>query len=184
MPSASSKVLFDLHESAMEARAHWQAWWVIANQARPEFVPKMNQFPDFFLVTERAHFNCIFVNLAHVFDKSRDSSNLDKYLKLAGSLYSPTEVSALRSRLEKHNVARIGVLAIRNNVIAHKSGRLSERQVFKNAGLKPRMIGSLVEEVASIVNFFAEREGVSSRIFVSERVAEATLGVIKSIRSP
>jgi hypothetical protein len=182
MPSASSKVFFDLFESAMEARAHWQAWWAIANQARPKLVPRMNRFPDFFLITERAHFNCIFVNLAHVFDRRRDVSNLEKYLKLAGKLYSPSETEEIRKRLETHKAAIEGVIAIRNNVVAHKNAGMSECQVFKSAELKPRMIGAAVEEVASIFNFFSEREGLSNRIFVSERITEATLGVIKSIR--
>jgi hypothetical protein len=183
MSSASSKVFFDLFESAMEARAHWQAWWAIANQARPELVPRMNRFPDFFLITERAHFNCIFVNLAHVFDRRRDVSNLEKYLKLAGNLYSPNESADIRRKMEKNKGTIDGVIAIRNNVIAHKNAGMTEKQVFMGAELRPRMIGALVEEVALICNFFAEREGMSNRIFVSDRVSEATLGVIKSIRA-
>jgi AbiU2 len=183
MVSAGSKVFVDLFESAMEARAHWQAWWAIANQARPELVPRMNRFPDFFLATERAHFNCIFVNLAHLFDRRRDVSNLEKYLKLAGNLYSPSETQEIGQRIEKHQVTINGVIAVRNNVIAHKNAGMTEKQVFKSAELKPRMIGTLVEEIVSIFNYFAEREGLSNRIFVSERVAEATLGVIKSIRT-
>jgi len=183
MPSVSTKVFFDLFESAMEARAHWQAWWAIANLARPELVPRMNKFPDFFLITERAHFNCIFINLANVFDKRRDVSNLEKYLKLAGNLYSPSEAEEIRKRLLTHKAAIEGVIAIRNNVIAHKNSGMSERKVFNSAELKPRMIGAVVEEVASIFNFFAEREGLTNRIFVSERITEATLGVIRSIRA-
>lgn len=183
MLSASSKVFFDLFESTMEARAHWQAWWAIANQARPELVLSMNQFPDFFLITERAHFNCIFINLAHVYDRRRDVSNLEKYLKLAGNLYSPSESGDVRLRMEKNKATIDGVIAIRNNVIAHKNAGMTENQVFKSAELKPRMIGALVEEVASIFNFFAKREGLSNRVFVSDRVTEATLGVIKSIRT-
>jgi hypothetical protein len=180
---ASSKVFLDLFESAMEARAHWQAWWAIANQARPELVPRMNRFPDFFLVTERAHFNCIFVNLAHLFDKRRDVSSLERYLKLAENLYSPSERKEIHLRIDKHKATIESVIAIRNSVIAHKNAGMTEKQVFKSAELKPRMIGTLVDEIASILNFFAEREGMSNRVFVSDRVTEATLGVIKSIRA-
>ena len=182
--SATSKVFFDILESAMEARAHWQAWWALANQARPELVSRMNRFPDFFLTTERAHFNCIFINLAHLFDKRRDVSTIERYLTQSQHLYSADELADVRERLKKHEQAKAGVLEIRNNVIAHKNAGLTERQVFEKAKIRPRMIGDLVNELAAVVNFFAERENWSNRIFVSDRVAEATLGVVRSIRTP
>jgi hypothetical protein len=77
--SAVSKVFFDILESTTDAHAHWQVWWAIANQARPGLVARMNRFPDFFLSTERAHYNSFFINLAHLFDKRRDVSSIEKY---------------------------------------------------------------------------------------------------------
>jgi len=181
--SATSKVFFDILESAMEAKAHWQAWWALANQARPDLVPRMNRFPDFYLATERAHFNCIFINLAHLFDKRRDTSTIERYMKRSKHLYSAAEFADVEERLKKHETAKVAVLVIRNNVIAHKNAGLNERQVFAAAKVRPRMIGDLVNESAAIVNFFAERENWPNRIFVSDRVAEATLGVVRSIRA-
>src|SRR5206468_4326335 len=99
MDSAATKVLFDLFESTSEARAHWQVWWALANKAKPKFVPRMNRFADFFLTSERAHFNCIFINLAHLFDKRRDVSNIDRYLRLAKTRYTSSEVASVWKRL-------------------------------------------------------------------------------------
>ena len=184
MHAPSSKIFFDILESTTEAAGHWQVWWAIANQARPSLVSRMNRFPDFFLATERAHFNSIFVNLAHLFDKRRDVSSIEKYLKSAKNAYSAGELKSISNRLAKHTAARVGVLEIRNHVIAHKNAGLSERQVFAKAGLRPRMIGNLVVECVAVVNFFAERENWSNRIFTSQRLSVATLGVLRAIAPP
>src|SRR5437764_14876646 len=107
--AAASKVFFDVLESTTDANAHWQTWWAIANQARPTLIPRMNRFADFFLSTERAHYNSIFINLAHLFDKRRDVSSIEKYLRLSKHLYSLQELKAIDSRLAKHLPARSGV---------------------------------------------------------------------------
>ena len=91
--SLRGKILFDVFESAVEARAHWQCWWAIANQAKPHLVPRMNKYADFFLITERAHFNCTFVNLGNLFDKRRDASSFENYFKLAKSHYATDEIA-------------------------------------------------------------------------------------------
>ena len=179
--SNSGKVLFDLYESTSEARAHWQAWWALANLAKPRFVERMERFPDFFLIAERAHFNSIFINLAHAFDKRKDVASIDRYLRIAKAKYSSVEISAVRKRLAPHAPARDGVLEIRNNVIAHKTLGLTEKEVFASARITPRHIGALVEEVAGVVNSFAEREGWVQRVFTSDRVSSATLGVLEAM---
>ena len=181
MQSPSSKIFFDILESTTEASGHWQVWWAIANKARPDLVPNMNRFPEFFLATERAHFNSVFINLAHLFDKRRDVSSIERYLKSAKALYSAEEIKSISNRLAKHMVARDGVLDIRNKVIAHKNAGLSERQVFVKAGLRPRMIGGLVDECVTLVNFFADRENWSNRIFTSQRLSESTLGLLHAL---
>jgi hypothetical protein len=181
MQSPSSKIFFDILESTTEASGHWQVWWAIANKARPTLVPGMNRFPDFFLATERAHFNSIFINLAHLFDKRRDVSSIERYLRLAKNLYSPEEMKGFSDRLAKHSIARDGVMEIRNNVIAHKNAGLSEKQVFAEVGPRPRMIGSLVDECVAVVNLFAERERWSNRIFTSQRLSDSTLGLLHAI---
>ena len=181
--SPEAKVLYDVFESAVEARAHWQCWWAIANEAKPDLVPRMNKFADFFLITERAHFNSAFINLGNLFDKRRDASSFEAYFKLAKSHYDPGVIAALRARLAAHDQAREGALIIRNNVVAHKTAGMSEKQVFKEAGIRPRQIHNLVDECSSMVNALVEHVGWGNRVFTSERISEATLGVIRSIQT-
>jgi hypothetical protein len=180
--SPGAKVLFDVFESAMEARAHWQCWWAIANEAKPHLVPRMNKYADFFLITERAHFNCAFINLGNLFDRRRDASSFESYFKLAKSRYTSNEFAEFRKRLASHEPARQGALTIRNSVIAHKSAGQSEKQVFQEAGVRPRQIHSLIGQCTDIVNSLAEREGWSNQVFVGDRVSSATLGLINSIQ--
>ncbi len=76
----ADKVLSDLLDSAIEAKAHYQVWWALANRARPRFVSAMNRFPDFFAATQRAHIDSMIVHLAHLFDKKHATSSIDGYL--------------------------------------------------------------------------------------------------------
>jgi AbiU2 len=180
MNAARSKVFFDILESASDANTNWQIWWTIANRARPHLVPHMNHAPEFFVATERAHFNGIFINLAHLFDKRKDVSSIEKYLKIGAALFRPQEAKAILQRLAKFDAVRDGVLEVRNQVIAHKNTGLTERQVFQRAKLKPRQIGELIEATTDIVNFFAERENCSNRVYPSEPLIQAALHVIRA----
>lgn len=166
----------------MEARAHWQCWWAIGNEAKPHFVSRMNKYPDFFAITERAHFNCIFINLGNLFDKRGDASSIEHYFRMAKALYTSEELASFRARLASHAAARESVLVIRNNVIAHKTAGQSERKVFDDAGVRPRQIRDLIAECVAIVNVLVEREGWGNRVFVTDRFSSATLGVIASIQ--
>jgi len=180
---ARSKVLFDVYESAAEAQAHWQCWWAISNEAKPHFVRRMNKFPDFFLMTERAHFDSTFINLGNLFDKRSDASSIEHYFKLAKAAYEPSELKSFRARLAGHVAASSGALIIRNNVIAHKSAGQSEHQVFQAAGIKPRQIRDLIAECARIMNEVLRREEWTERVSISDRFSRATLGVIESIEA-
>jgi len=180
MGSARTKVFFDILESASDANTNWQIWWTIANRSKPKLIPNMNRYPEFFVATERAHFNGIFINLAHLFDKRKDVSSIEKYLRSVPSLFRPEEVRVIRTRLAKFQAVREGVLEVRNHVIAHKNAGLTERQVFQRAGLRPRQIAELIEESTEIVNSFAERENCSIRVYPNEPLINATLGIIRS----
>ncbi len=142
----------------------------------------MNKYADFFLITERAHFNCTFINLGNLFDKRRDASSFENYFKLAKSRYHPNDLAEFRARLASHGPAREGALIIRNNVIAHKSSGQSEKQAFQVAGVRPRQIHELIGECTAIADSLAEREHWRNRVFVRDSISSATLGVIGSIK--
>jgi hypothetical protein len=180
--TARSKILFDVFESTIEARAHWQCWWAMGNQAKLTLRPQLNRYSDFFNITERAHFNSLFINLGNLFDKRRDASSLDHYFRLARDRFSTHEIAEFRARLAGHEQAREGALVIRNGVIAHKTAGQTERQVFIAAGIRPRNIRDLVIECSEIVNRLVERENWTNRVFVSDQFFDATLGVISSIK--
>jgi hypothetical protein len=182
--STRSKVLFDLLESTIEARAHWQTWWALVSVAKPKYVARMNHFSDFFQISEHAHFNSVFINLAHLFDKRRDVSSVERYLGLAKDLYPAGERQELRSRLSVHAAALAGVLEIRNNLIAHKNAGQNEKEIFAKAGVTPDQIAALLNETVALINLFAKREGWDNRIPSSNRYSNATLGILDSLTTP
>lgn len=175
----AEKVLLDLHESASEARAHWQAWWAIAHQSRPYYTRGLAEYPSFFAVAERGHFNSLIINLAHLFDRRRDVSSIERYLKLAKA--TARDANAVLSELRTHTKAREAVLEIRNSVIAHKNAGLTEEEVFSRARISPRDIRDLVDAATSVVNQLLERAGLAERVFTDKRVSLDTLKALESM---
>lgn len=176
------KVLADLVESAIEARAHYQVWWALANQARPRLVARMNLFPDFFAASQRAHFDSMILHLAHLFDKRRDVSSIQTYLRVARASFPVTDVSAVRSRFVPLAKVQAAVAEIRHNLVAHKNVGLTERQVFTQAGVTPNQVRDLILEAAAVVDDFRRRRGWTNGVFTSDRFSQATLGVLESMR--
>jgi hypothetical protein len=89
----SEKILDDLVECVTEAKAHYQIWWALVNEARPKFVAAMNRYPDFFTRTVRAHDDSMVLNLSYLFDTDRNVSSLYTYLRLIKSELSHTDYS-------------------------------------------------------------------------------------------
>lgn len=175
------KILQDLLESIIVAKAHYQTWWALANEARPKFIPIMNQFVDFFITTQDAHFNSMIMNLAHLFDTRRDASTLINYLKSEKSNYTSVEFKNLKDEINKLTELAKPILEIRHKTVAHKDQNLNEIKVFQSASITPNQIRDLIFSCANLVNDLRQRKGWPNGVFESQRFTESTLNVIQCL---
>ena len=175
----SDKILLDLIESAIEARAHFQIRWALANEARPKHVATMNLFPNFFIAMQRAHFDSMAVNFGHLFDERSDSSSFKRYLRVARNEFTSGELSSYRKRVDQLSRSAKDFLDIRHKTVAHQDATLSEQQVFQTADVAPDFNRDLIENSAKFVEEFRCRKGWTSGIFESQRYSEATLSMLQ-----
>lgn len=173
------KILQDLLESIIAAKAHYQTWWALANEARPKFVPVMNQFVDFFIATQDAHFNSMVMNLACLFDKRSDSSTLINYLKSDKDSYTPVEFKNLKDEIDNLTKLAIPIQTIRHKTVAHKDAKLNEKEVFQNADITSNQIRDLIFSCANLVDDLRRRKGWPNGVFQSQRFTESTLNAIQ-----
>lgn len=178
------KILNDLLESINAAKAHYQIWWVISNEARPNFVPAMNQFADFFIATLDAHFNSMIVNLTHLFDKNNDSSTLQNYLQKDKASFHSGELIILNDKVQSLSLVAEPIRKmIRSKAVAHKDARLSEKEIFQNASITPNQIRDLIFSCASLIDDLRQRKGWPNGVFQDQRFAKSTLNVIQCLDS-
>ncbi len=176
-----AKVLLNLLESAIYAKAHYQIWWALCNQAHPRYDPAMNRFIDFFSVTECAHFGAMTVNLAHLFDKRGDSSSLLTYLRIDAAAFPSLELMTLKKRVESLALVAESVLKIRHKAVAHKDATFNEKQVFDDADITPDKIRDLIHSCADLVDDLRRRKRWSNGVFEGQRFADATLGLVQAL---
>ncbi len=176
------KILNDLLESINAAKAHYQIWWVISNEARPNFAQTMNQFADFFIVTLDAHFNSMVLNLTHLFDQGADSSTLLNYLNKDQATFSPNELKTLKDRVKSlFLVAEPICKMIRNKAVAHKDAKLSEKEIFQNASITPNQIHDLIFSCANLIDDLRQRKDWPNGVSQSRRFAESTSNAIQCL---
>lgn len=176
------KILLDLLESINAAKAHYQIWWVISNEARPNLVPAMNQFSDFFIATLDAHFNSMILNLTYLFDKNHYSSTLQNYLNIDKASFHSDELKILNDKVESLSLAAEPIRKmIRNKAVAHKDAKLSEKEIFQNADITPNQIRDLIFSCASLIDDLRQRKGCLNGVFQSQRFAKSTLNAIKCL---
>lgn len=179
--TTAEKVLSDLIESTIEAKAHYQVWWALVNQARPKYVATMNRYPDFFIATQRAHFDSMVLNLAHIFDKRIDVSSIFTYLALTELEFTAADLQALRGEISALVSVVDAIKTIRHKSVAHKDAALNEKQVFALADVTPNQIRDLILDAVSVIEGLRRRKGWANGVFESERFSEATLRVLSTL---
>ena len=175
------KILHDLLDSAIEAKAHYQIWWALANRARPRYVRSMNRFADFFIACQRALFDGMIIHIAHLYDRQRSSSSIEAYLRHAKSHLPTSVVSSVKTQLTQFQGIVRAILTIRHNIVAHKCAGLSERAVFKQAGVTPNQMRDLIHASVRIVESFRRAKGWTNGVFDNERFEQSTLGLLKAL---
>lgn len=176
-----SKILGDLIDSAIAAKAHYEVWWAQASEAKPKLVGLMNAHSDFFLASYDAHYTAFFVNLAHLFDNRADSSSIPTYFAAIRPNTNPAAMAALESEFAALSARARPLVVARHKTIAHVDARLTEKDVFGSLNITWNEIRDIIYDSTEFVARLASAQSGSIGIPRDRRLIEATMKLIQSL---
>lgn len=181
--SRAQIITLQLIEECIAARAHFQVWWALRNLALPEYLPTMNDltYVDFFHASNSGHYKLFFLALSKIFD--RDSrvagiSELKKTLRSEGqggvALRVARELKPIEPLVKR-------VMSIRNKTIVHNEHSMPRTKVYKINGITPNQLRQVIDTVCAAINGVARDQGITNRIFESDRLESATLRMLETL---
>jgi len=177
-----SKILADIIDSAIGAKAHYEIWWAQANEAKPSLVPIMNRHSDFFIASADAHYTAFFVYLAHLFDKRPDSSSIPTYLRSIAETTDAGKLAGLQSEYDKLAARAAPIVTARHKAVAHIDAKLTEKEVFAPLEVTWNQVRDVVYDSAIFVAKLAGTNDLGSiGIARDRRLIEATLKLIRAV---
>jgi AbiU2 len=147
----STKVLADLIASATGAKAHYDIWWALVSDAKPQYVSTMNAHSDFFLASQDAHYTAAFIYFAHLFDRRPDSSSLPTYFNAIRNMTEPAKLKKFEDEYHALSLRAAPLVTIRHKSVAHIDARLTETEVCRPLQLTWNEIRSVIDDTAWLV---------------------------------
>jgi hypothetical protein len=178
-----SKILGDLVDSAIAAKAHFEVWWAQASEAKPHLVGIMNAHSDFFHASYDAHYTAFFVNLAHLFDPRADSSSIPTYFMAIRPTANSAALAALESEYAILAAKARPLVVARHKTVAHIDAQLSEKDVFAPMNVTWNEVRDVIYDSAEFVSQLAAAPSGSIGIPRDRRLIEATLKVIHALKT-
>jgi hypothetical protein len=123
----------------IQAKLSWDIFWVFSNNRdRPKYVKVLNNDLMFFSPSIGAHYRNAMVTIGKIFDGDLRAMGLPRIIRDAvdqGRLKADThrKINAKLSRQSKL-ISKYSIL--RNNVVAHVSGKISREDAYKKANLR------------------------------------------------
>lgn len=179
-----SKILGDLVDSAIGAKAHFEVWWAQASEAKPHLLRAMNAHSDFFHASYDAHYTAFFVNLAHLFDPRSDSSSIPTYFSAIRATADPAALAVLEAEFASLSVRARPLVIARHKTVAHVDARLTEKDVFGPLNITWNEVRDIIYDSAEFVAKLASAPSGSLGIPRDRRLIEATLKMIRALEGP
>lgn len=180
----------EVRDTLVNSMGHYQIWFTLrgSGKALENYYSDMNdyRYVDFFLASNTAHFNMMFIEIACLFDNSNDSysiRNLKKLLRQEG-------LNDLANKFENHLTPYrelvSSIKTIRSKLVAHKNTRINEKELFDRHHVVPDRIKALLNELALLME---ELEGVISgdssthSVGVTKKWEQATFNLLEVLRA-
>lgn len=178
------KVIKDLVQEGMAARASYQIWSALRQEAFPDYEDTLNQpdYRDFFSTSSSAHFKLIFISLVKIFDFGSKTSSIDNLKKALKKANRVDLVTYIEEKLGNQKEIHERIKKIRNQSIAHNQRNLSKQEVYKMNPVKPDELRPFVDETCEVINQLAQEFGLST-MFTSDRVKQSTLKVLRTLKA-
>ena len=175
-------IIKDLVQEGMAARASYQIWSALRQDAFPDHVETLKR-PDyyaFFSTSSSAHFKLIFISLGKIFDSNSRTSGIEtlkKALKKANRVDLETYIE---EKLGNQKEIRERIKRIRHKSIAHNQGNLSKEEIYKTNPVTADELWSFIEETCEVINHLAWEFGLST-MSTSDKVKQSTLNVLSTL---
>lgn len=178
-----SKILADLISSATGAKTHYDVWWALMSDAKPQHFGVMNKHSDFFRASQDAHYTACFIYLAHLFDKRSDSSSLPTYLAVTRGSTDPEKFQDIELRFLALARRAAPLVTVRHKLVAHVDAGLSDKAVFGPLKITWNEVRSIIYDTAAFVEELASapHQGAVG-IPRDGRLGEATLKLLRALK--
>ena len=148
--SPQTRELIDrLAEGISSAQAGHEVWFTLAgkDKAYEQYSAELQdyQYRDFFDSVLNAHFKVMFIEIACLFDSRKQASSFYKLKKSLKDDGRDDLVDRIECELSSHRDLIKRIKGNRNKRIAHHDMTLTEERVYKEFGVTPNEVGSLLD---------------------------------------
>jgi hypothetical protein len=158
--------LRELYQILFDARYSYEGWWIcIAGEWRKKNWLLYLCYPDFFQYSAYSYLANMIVSLFKLYDS--DSLNIPNVVNRAAQMNLISKEYIKEIRAEKKNAMAIWkkICVLRNNLIAHRSNRMTRNEIYKLAQVTPNQMKELTERSLRILNLVNQSLGQKAKSF-------------------
>ena len=147
--------LSELQHRVTVAWRNYEVWWIYKGQhTRPKFIEAMNQYSLFFETSIHAHFVALLMALYQMYETRPDTFNIPSLLSELESndKFDAATVAKLKMMHDAAKPVWVKVSILRNKAFGHRSMHTTTEKAFKEAGLTPNDLRSLIEQTRDLLN--------------------------------
>ena len=158
----------------IRSNIHLGIWDFYRGLTRDRILKDMNKYPSFFSFDEHAHRFSFIVHAAGLFETA-DTINLRQLARELHEAGSISDAIMLEIRRLLASVKRVitGVILIRSNTFAHRSGSLTMNKAFEKAELSFDDLHSLMTAALKIINILLVARGHEPKVFFTLALSDA-----------
>lgn len=184
VPQEVFAALWRVREEAEHLCAYFHTWWSLANLARPDFVPTMNEHGYFFEVCDVGSFAMTFVSLGKLLDRDTRSLGLGQLRGILCKYGFHEEAGSMKAALSGHEEVVRRVVEIRNKAISHNNLTMTRDDVFEKYGTTPDEIRAFVEAVRTTLNQTVNELKLGLQIIpAGGQYEQATVELLRRLRA-
>jgi len=181
--SVLNKIIGDLIEEGIAARAHFQVWWALRSLALPKYYDVMNQpdYVDFFHASNAAHYKMFFVALGNIYDRDDNASGIQSLRRVLDEEGYGLLKDFVEVKLFPNVVLVKKAKNIRNMSVAHRPTPQLRKDVYNSNDVTPNQLRDLIDNTCAAINYVAGSLGISNLIFEGNRLEDATIKMLRRL---
>ena len=153
----------DIVNQVTELTWSYAIWWELVNSKnRSKFEAAFKQYPNFFAATTFSMQQGVCVIVRRLFDPRKDVLSIPRLVDDLKTTH-PQMAAELKGKIDKHSALVEKCTLLRHKVYAHRDGRLTPENAFKQAQIKPQEFREVVHFIHDVAATLSEVEGKNSK---------------------